>query len=235
MRRSPPGSDDAGGRRGAKQRPIVHDHALWESVSTTVEPLRKAKPRVGAGEQRVTAQAPRSTHVSEGGAPSDRRAGKAPASTAYAHAPAVPPHGPMPRRQAPGIHRAPPPLAEFERRKARRIASGTVEIEARLDLHGLRQSEAHHRLVGFVRRCAADGLSTVLVITGKGGRRDTHPDAPFDDLDARDHGVLRRSVPHWLSEPDLRALVVSYTTAGPRHGGSGALYVHLRRRIRIAP
>ena len=126
-----------------------------------------------------------------------------------------------------------PPLAGFDRRRVRRLAAGQIEVEARLDLHGLRQSEAHYRLVSFIRDCVARGLSTVLVITGKGGRRESGADAPFDDLDARDHGVLRRSVPHWLAHPELRGLVVSQAPAGPRHGGSGALYVHLRRRTRV--
>ena len=43
-------------------------------------------------------------------------------------------------------------------------------------------------------------------------------------------GVLREQVPRWLSSPDLRDLVVGFTEAGRTHGGSGALYVRLRRR-----
>ncbi|MBU2531869.1 MAG: Smr/MutS family protein, partial [Alphaproteobacteria bacterium] len=43
-------------------------------------------------------------------------------------------------------------------------------------------------------------------------------------------GVLRRSVPLWLGEPDLRSIVVGFTTAHIKHGGDGALYVQLRRR-----
>ena len=45
----------------------------------------------------------------------------------------------------------------------------------------------------------------------------------------RQRGVLKRSVPAWLAEPDLRAVVLSYTQATPRHGGAGALYVQLRK------
>jgi len=41
--------------------------------------------------------------------------------------------------------------------------------------------------------------------------------------------VLKRNVPRWLDEPDLRPLVVSYTTAAIHHGGEGALYIHLRK------
>ena len=48
----------------------------------------------------------------------------------------------------------------------------------------------------------------------------------------RDRGVLKRNVPRWLEEPDVRSIVVSYTTAAIRHGGEGALYVHLRSKDR---
>lgn len=86
------------------------------------------------------------------------------------------------------------------------------------------------RLRGFLHSCAAKGLSTVLVaITGKGGPA-AAGDAPHDHLETGSRGVLKRSVPLWLEEPDLRALVISYRTAHVRHGGEGALYVHLRKR-----
>jgi DNA-nicking Smr family endonuclease len=70
----------------------------------------------------------------------------------------------------------------------------------------------------------------VLVITGK-GRTEDDPTRPFDMADEkRGRGVLKRNVPRWLAEPALAPFVVSCATASPRHGGEGALYVHLRRR-----
>jgi DNA-nicking Smr family endonuclease len=119
-------------------------------------------------------------------------------------------------------------LADFDQRKLRKIASGRAEIEARIDLHGLRQSEAHHRLRTFVLDAYARGLRSVLVITGKGGSG-TRADE-FLDGRRNERGVIRRNVPVWLEEPELRAVVVSFTRAHARHGGDGALYVHLRRR-----
>jgi DNA-nicking Smr family endonuclease len=122
---------------------------------------------------------------------------------------------------------APAPLAEFERRKARQIGSGKVEIGARIDLHGMRQHDAHAWLRGFLLDAYARGHKTVLVITGKGGEE---PSDRLGELAGeRQRGVLRRNVPSWLQEPDLRAIVLSYTQAGPRHGGAGALYVQLRK------
>ena len=42
--------------------------------------------------------------------------------------------------------------------------------------------------------------------------------------------MLRRSVPHWLPEPELRGIVLGFEEAPRHHGGGGALYVRLRRR-----
>jgi len=68
----------------------------------------------------------------------------------------------------------------------------------------------------------------LLVITGKGGEVETR-DHLARILGEPERGVLRRSVPQWLEEPEFRAIVLSYTTASVRHGGDGALYVRLRK------
>jgi DNA-nicking Smr family endonuclease len=115
---------------------------------------------------------------------------------------------------------------EIERRKARRIARGAEEIDARLDLHGMTQDEAHRALTHFIHRCQAQSLKTVLVITGKGGAGGELSSGPA----SRARGVLRQNVPRWLNEPLLAALVIGYSAASVRHGGDGALYVRLRRR-----
>ncbi len=109
----------------------------------------------------------------------------------------------------------------------RRLAKGHDRIEARLDLHGLTQAEAHAALVGFIHRCHAAGHRMVLVITGKGGPNDAPAQAELH-LAPRPRGVLRRNLPRWLAEPGLSALVLNYAPAHTRHGGEGALYVTLR-------
>ena len=54
-----------------------------------------------------------------------------------------------------------PPLSDLDRRKARKIGTGKVEIDGRIDLHGMRQAEAHAALRGVfnarLRRRAALG------------------------------------------------------------------------------
>jgi DNA-nicking Smr family endonuclease len=123
-----------------------------------------------------------------------------------------------------------PPLAPLERRLRTRLKRGQEPIEAVLDLHGLRQDEAHGALVAFLQRKAAQGARLVLVVTGKGGGL---------SADGRDHvfqerGVLRRNVPHWLRMAELRPLVLGFEEADAAHGGAGALYVRLRRRREAA-
>jgi DNA-nicking Smr family endonuclease len=97
-----------------------------------------------------------------------------------------------------------------------KLARGRMPIEGRVDLHGLTQDEAHALLYSFLSRAHAGGVRYVLVITGKGSS-------------SGGDGVLRRSVPAWLSTPLFRPLVSSHDHAARNHGGAGALYVRLRR------
>ena len=147
----------------------------------------------------------------------------APRAAAAAPAPAAeaPPAVATTKRRPPA---GPPPLAPLERRLKRDLARGRAAVDSVLDLHGMTQAEAHHALRGFLVQAQAQGFRLVIVITGKGAR------APADEDWFHETGVLRRLVPHWLREPDLRATVLGFEEAGPGHGGAGALYVRLRRR-----
>ena len=80
------------------------------------------------------------------------------------------------------------------------------------------QTRAHRALFGFLQRAHHDGLTFVLVITGKGK---IGPES--------ERGVLRRQVPQWLGLPEFRSLVVGFEEAHIGHGGEGALYVRVRR------
>ena len=116
-----------------------------------------------------------------------------------------------------------PPLAPIERRLKRELSRGRAAIDAALDLHGLTQAEAHQALRGFLRHSQARGARLVIIVTGKGGAIDELSGWP------NERGVLKRLTPQWLREPDLRSVVLGFEEAGRAHGGSGALYVRLRR------
>ena len=132
-------------------------------------------------------------------------------------------------RVRPDVSKSPPrtpPVARFDERQRRKLARNAERIDARLDLHGMRQRQAHTALRSFLMASAARGCRNVLIITGKGTRRETERNRDFF---LEERGVLRRLVPQWLSEPEFRSIVLSFTTAAARHGGEGALYVRLRR------
>lgn|SRR5690606_29033644 len=95
-----------------------------------------------------------------------------------------------------------------------KIARGRLSIEARIDLHGMTQAEAHGLLLSFLHRAHASGLRHVLVITGKG---------------RTGGGVLRQAVPQWLRTAPFNGLVGAHAPAARHHGGEGALYLRLRR------
>jgi DNA-nicking Smr family endonuclease len=185
------------GKRGQDDN---DDAALWEKVVETAAPLTRAR----------NAAAPK------------------PAKIAAPVVKAKPPQGPRPTQPAPKP--APklshvPRAAPLDRQTSRQLDKGKREVEARLDLHGMRQRDAHAQLRQFLKTAQARGLKHVLVITGKG--TDQAASKSFYEEDER--GVLRSAVPHWLAEPEFAALVVSFSPAPRRLGGDGALYVRLRR------
>jgi DNA-nicking Smr family endonuclease len=195
-----------GGGRSGSRHVSPDEAALWSHATRSLDKV-KVKPRV-------------TTHAAA--------AGPSPARSAAAEAGRTAKAGrPRPAKAVASVPSAPriAPLAEFDRRALRQVATGKVAIDARLDLHGLRQGDAHARLRAFLAQAHAKGHRMLLVITGKGGEAETG-----DDLAGRPgRGILRRTVPQWLEESELRAIVLSYTAASPRHGGNGALYVRLRK------
>lgn len=109
-----------------------------------------------------------------------------------------------------------------------RLRRGLIDPDARLDLHGFTERDAHHALLLFLRTAQARRYKLVLVVTGKGAR--LAPDAPFDmELNYRSRGILKSVVPRWLREPAFAGLVAGTRSAHAKHGGEGALYVYLRR------
>jgi DNA-nicking Smr family endonuclease len=104
---------------------------------------------------------------------------------------------------------------DLDRRTWLRLKRGNVELDRILDLHGQTQERAHQRLRAFVADAHARGSRCVLVVTGKG---------------LESGGILRHMVPRWLNEEPNRARVVAFCPAQPRHGGTGALYVLVRRQ-----
>lgn len=120
-----------------------------------------------------------------------------------------------------------------DRTPEKKVRRGQVEVEARLDLHGMTTASARHALLGFLHRCRDKGFRTVLVITGKGAGARALDDRRFQPWDPEERalpGILRRSFTQWMRDPDFAQLASGFAEASRKHGGSGAFYVMLRQR-----
>jgi DNA-nicking Smr family endonuclease len=182
----------AEGRR-MRRRPVLSDEelALWAHVASSVKPL--------PGRKLPKFETPQP-----------------------AAAPAIRPQG-LFASLAGETTSAPPslkPLVPLERRMRQRVTRGRTPVDGVIDLHGMRQDEAHRALLSFVHRKHHEGATLVIVITGKGSGTDSAEG---------ERGVLRRMVPHWLADPGLRRCILGYEEAAQHHGGGGALYVRIRR------
>lgn len=187
-------------------RRLPHDFHLWTAVASTVDPLRrKGLLKLGAGPLPMPAEGP---------AP---QASKAPPAKKPPRKPFLPPY------QAP-LPAAAMPEKSVDPSIRRKVGRGRIDIDGRIDLHGMTQNEARGALHGFIHARFARGDRTVLVITGKGVKTDNDYIAAMTE-----RGVLRTMLPFWLSEPSLSPMVSGWSVAARGHGGEGAWYVRLRR------
>ena len=194
----------AGGRR---KRTLTPDEvSLWTHVTKHVAPIEKQKAKAEP--------------VAEAIAPIPELKTVSPPAKMVRATKSVAPAPPPPPKAAPAI----PPLAPLEKRLRQRLSRGAQPIDSVIDLHGKRQDEAHEALRRFVLGAHQMGYSVILVVTGKGASG-TDDHGIFEE-----RGVLRRTVPHWLRMPDMRPFVIGFEPAAPHHGGSGALYVRIRRK-----
>jgi len=190
---------------GRRRRPLTdEERALWEAVAKTTRPLTpapKPKRRKPAAPVKVAAEPP--IEPSRPAPPKPRPKASA---------------APAPSRVAPATQRRPLQPDPIDKRTTSRVARGTIGLDGRLDLHGFTQDEAHRRLIVFLTEVQRRGGRMVLVITGKGS-----------DASRAERGILRRVVPHWLGSASFRPLVSAYDDAHRLHGGSGAIYVRIRK------
>ena len=95
----------------------------------------------------------------------------------------------------------------------KKLRNGKLSVESTLDLHGLSVEEARLQLAGFLDVCRQSGYRHVIIIHGKGFRSQSKP-------------VIKPMVNRWLRQADE---VLAFCSAQPKDGGTGAVYVLLRK------
>jgi len=178
------------------------DREVWAQVAHNVRPLR----RRGSPGKTALSHKGKTVPVAVGSAaaipPPDEPAGKAPIRS-----------GQSVSKSSAGAKGL---LSGFERNLYRRLAQGRQPVDAKIDLHGHTQAQAHKALLHFVQQMQKRGFRHILIITGKGKT-------------CRNGGILQKQVPHWLVTAPFRLYIAAIEQAAGRHGGEGAFYVRLHR------
>lgn len=157
-------------------------------------------------------------------------AGRGRSAAAAAPTRADPPLPPQPRKAAPE-----PPIVDLKavaKKRAgpadtldggwdRRLRRGIAAPERTIDLHGHTLASAHAALDHAIDRALGDEVRMLLVVTGK---------PPRTDDAGRRRGAIRAAIGDWLAGSRHATRIAAVRNAHPRHGGTGALYVILRRR-----
>lgn len=199
-------SGPAAGKGAGPGGDAPDDLAVWQYVTRNIRPLQKktaaarhkkpvAETKTAPVAKQTAARQP-ATKISIGSLAATRT--PAPAAKTS-------PVKPSPVR---------PSTLGFDRSTETKLRKGRLEIEGRIDLHGMTQGEAHAALGRFIRAAVQAERRTLLVITGKG---------------RLGGGVLRRSLPLWLEDSAYGRDVLAITPAAPKDGGDGAFYIRLRK------
>ena len=110
-------------------------------------------------------------------------------------------------------------LTQMDGKLAKRFKREEFKIEAVLDLHGVTEKDAFERVCEFIKHSYSQKKRCLLIVTGKG----------IDDALFSERGVLRKSVPNWLSHSEVAPLILGYRNPSEALGGAGALYILLRK------
>lgn len=117
-------------------------------------------------------------------------------------------------------------MDNLDKNTAEKFRKGQFKIESRLDLHGRTEKEAFSAVGDFIRNSYVQGKRCVLIITGKGIKKE-------DDAWYEAKGIIREALPKWLNHADIRPFILGMSPALPADGGSGAMYVLLKRKRRL--
>jgi len=102
---------------------------------------------------------------------------------------------------------------------AKRFKREEFKPSAVLDLHGITEKDAFDKVCDFIKKAYNEQKRCVLIVTGKG----------IDSELFSTRGVLRKSVPGWLTCSEISPLILAFKNPSEALGGAGALYILLRK------
>ena len=105
-------------------------------------------------------------------------------------------------------------MSVLSKKNIRDFNKGNVFIENKLDLHGFNQEDAKNLLEDFINQSIENGKRLILIITGKGKEGE---------------GVIKNNIISWLNNKSFRNKILAVNHASKKHGGSGAIYILLRK------
>ena len=109
-------------------------------------------------------------------------------------------------------------IPNFDSRIMERLRRGLFPVQDHVDLHGLTRVEAQQQVRDFLLQSFRLGYRCVLVVHGRGLNSENH--IP----------VLKERIPVWLTRGPVRKIILAFSTAKPYDGGTGAIYVLLKRQ-----
>ncbi len=109
----------------------------------------------------------------------------------------------------------------MDRKLMEKLRKGEFPVQDYVDLHGLTREEAELDVRNFLMDSYRHGLRCVLLVHGRGLNSENHMP------------VLKRRVPVWLSRSPVKKIILAFSTARPYDGGTGAIYVLLRKSGKI--
>lgn len=192
------------GKKSSGDEKTGEDAALWSTVTASIKPLKDRNSAL-----RIKPKAPTGAKAKKSDPPKLGSVSAAAFTSPLTSLGSAGLGWPTPKRprdlevgNADGL----------DRRTADRLRRGKLPIDGRFDLHGHSRDSGERALKAFIRASYERGARCVLIITGKG------------------KGILQAAAPAWLNDADMRPMIVSIQHAQQRDGGTGALYVLLKRR-----
>ena len=111
------------------------------------------------------------------------------------------------------------PLLKIKTRETKNynklLGKGILKIDAIKDFHGYNLNIAKDVLINFILNSYKSNLKNILVITGKG---------------KNNSGILKKEVPRWLYDKEIKKYIISHFSAPKNLGGEGAILIRIKTK-----